>query len=47
MGVVNRIEPPQSERKSAVRIMIDGIEIIIVVAWKKELMTVPIPVRNM
>ena len=47
IGVVNRIEPPQSERKSAVSMTIDGIEMIIVVAWKNELITVPIPVRNM
>jgi len=46
MGVVKRIDPPQRERNNAVSMMIDGIEMIIVVAWKKELITVPIPVRN-
>ena len=32
---------------SAVRTMTDGIEMIIVVVWKKALITVPMPVRNM
>ena len=46
IGAVNRIEPPHSERIKAVRMMIDGTEIIIVVNWKKELITVPMPVKN-
>ena len=47
IGVLNRIEPPQREMKSAVRMMTDGIEIIIVVVWKKVLILVPMPVRYM
>tara|TARA_B100000678_G_C17947655_1_gene397845 strand:- start:1 stop:192 length:192 start_codon:yes stop_codon:yes gene_type:complete len=47
MGVLNRIEPPQSEINNADRMITDGIEIIIVVVWKKALIACPIPVRNM
>ena len=36
-----------NEMKSAVKMMIDGMEMIIVVVWKKVLMIVPIPVMNM
>ena len=46
MGVVNLMEPPQSEMNKADRIITDGIEIIIVVVWKNAAMVVPIPVRN-
>ena len=35
IGVLKRIEPPHSEMISAVRITTDGIEMIIVVVWKK------------
>jgi hypothetical protein len=31
MGVLNRIDPPQRDRKKAVRTTTDGIEMIIVV----------------
>ena len=47
MGVVKRIDPPHSERMSAVRTTTDGIEMIIVVAWKKVAIVVPMPVMNM
>ena len=35
IGVLKRIEPPHSDRMSAVRMITDGIEMIIVVVWKK------------
>ena len=47
MGVVKRIEAPQSEIKNAVKIATEGMEMIMVVVWKKALMACPIPVRNM
>ena len=47
MGVLNRMDPPHSDKAKAVRMMMDGIEMIMVVAWKKELMTVPMPVKYM
>ncbi len=47
IGVLKRIEPPHSEMKSALRMITEGMEMIIVVVWKKALMTVPMPVRNM
>ena len=47
IGVLKRIEPPHSDRKSAVRMMTDGIEMIIVVVWKNVLIFVPMPVRYM
>ena len=47
MGVVNLMEPPHSDRSSAVRMITEGIEIIIVVVWKNALIAVPMPVRNM
>ena len=34
MGVLNRIEPPHSERNMQVRMITEGIEMIIVVVWK-------------
>ena len=46
IGIVKRIDPPHSDKKKTVRIITDGIEIIMVVAWKKALMVVPIPVKN-
>ena len=45
--VLNRIDAPQSDMKRAVRMMTEGMEMIMVVVWKKVLMTVPIPVKNM
>ncbi len=47
IGVLKRIEPPHSVMKSAVRMMTEGIEMIIVVVWKNVLITVPMPVKNM
>src|SRR5947207_14579413 len=47
IGTVKRIDPPQSEIKNALKMMTDGIEMIIVVVWKKALTTVPIPVSHM
>ena len=47
IGVLKRIEPPHSERISAVRITTDGIEMIIVVVWKNAAIVVPMPVMNM
>tara|TARA_B100001013_G_scaffold4535_1_gene2962 strand:- start:153 stop:338 length:186 start_codon:yes stop_codon:yes gene_type:complete len=46
MGVLYLIEPPHKEIKNAVKITIDGMEMIMVVVWKNELMACPIPVRN-
>ena len=46
IGVVKRMDAPQSEIKKAVKIATDGIEIIMVVVWKKALMACPIPVKN-
>ena len=47
IGVVKRIEPPQSEMKSELRITTDGIEMIMVVVWKNAAIVVPMPVMNM
>ena len=47
IGTVKRIDPPQSEIKSALRMMTDGIEMITVVVWKNALTTAPIPVSHM
>ena len=47
IGVLKRIDPPHSEMISAVRITTDGIEMIIVVVWKKAEITGPMPVMNM
>ena len=47
MGVLKRIDPPQSEMIRAVRITTDGIEMIIVVVWKNAAIAVPMPVMNM
>ena len=46
IGVLNRIEAPQSVINNADNMITEGIEIIIVVIWKKELIAVPIPVKN-
>ena len=45
--MLKRIDPPYSDRISELRMITDGIEMIIVVAWKNALMVVPMPVRNM
>ena len=47
IGTLKRIEPPQSEMKNALRMMTDGIEMIIVVVWKNALTAVPMPVSYM
>src|SRR5947207_1440841 len=47
IGTVNRIDPPQSEMKNALRIITDGIEISRVVVWKNALTVEPIPVSHM
>src|SRR5207247_545665 len=46
IGVVKRIDAPHNDKKNAVRMMTDGIEMIIVVVWKNALMAVPMPVMN-
>ena len=47
IGVLNLMEPPHKEIKNAVRTTTDGIDMIMVVNWKKALIDCPIPVRNM
>src|SRR6516225_4890657 len=47
IGTVKRMEAPQSEMIKAVAMITDGIEMITVVAWKKEVTAVPIPVSHM
>ena len=44
---LKRIEPPQREMNNAVRMITEGIEIIMVVVWKKVATFVPMPVRYM
>ena len=46
MGVLKRIEAPQSDMKNADNIITEGIEMIMVVVWKNALMAVPIQVIN-
>ncbi len=46
IGVLNLIEPPQSEITKHVKITTDGIDIIIVVIEKNLLIDSPIPVKN-
>src|SRR5437762_13904600 len=46
IGTLNRIEPPQSEMKKALRMITDGIEIRSVVVWKNALTVDPIPVSH-
>ena len=43
--VLKRIDPPHNEMKKQVRMITDGIEIIIVVVWKNVLIFVPMPVK--
>ena len=45
IGVLKRMEPPQSDMKKHVKIITDGIEMIIVVVWKNVEIFVPMPVR--
>ena len=45
MGIVKRIEPPQSEMIIEVSKITEGTEIKTVVVWKKVEITGPIPVR--
>jgi hypothetical protein len=47
MGVFIRIAPPHRVTNKQLRMITDGMLMIIVVVWKKELMAVPIPVRYM
>src|SRR5436853_7533618 len=47
IGTLNRIDPPQSEMKNALRIITDGIEMSSVVVWKNALTVEPIPVSHM
>ena len=37
IGVLKRIDPPQSDKKKAVKTTTEGIDMIIVVSWKKAL----------
>ena len=46
IGVLNRIDAPYKVIGRAVKIITDGIEMIIVVVWKNVLIAVPIPVMN-
>ena len=45
IGTVKRIEPPHKLNIIVVKMTTDGIEMIIVVIWKKALIFVPMPVR--
>jgi len=47
IGVLNRIDPPHKEINKQVRMITDGIEMIIVVVWKKVDILVPIPGKYM
>src|SRR3989440_3304568 len=47
IGTVNRIEPPQSEMKNALRMITEGIEMRSVVVWKNALTVEPMPVNHM
>ena len=47
IGVLIRIEAPHIDRKKQVRMMTEGIEMIIVVVWKKVATRLPMPVRYM
>ena len=46
MGVLKRMEPPQSESMKQDNIITDGTEIIMVVVWKKIDIPCPMPVIN-
>jgi hypothetical protein len=46
MGVLKRMDPPQSESMKQDNIITDGTDIIMVVVWKKILIPCPIPVIN-
>jgi hypothetical protein len=47
IGTGNRIEPRQSDKSRALKIITDGTEMRTVVNEKNELTALPIPVRNM
>ena len=47
IGVLKRIEPPHNEMNRHVRMITEGIEMIIVVVWKNAEIFVPMPVRYM
>src|ERR1039458_7387016 len=47
IGGLNRIEPPQSEMSRHVKMITDGMEMSIVVAWKNAEIFVPMPVKYM
>ena len=47
IGTVKRIDAPHNDKNKHARIMTDGMEMIIVVAWKNALIAVPIPVIYM
>ena len=47
IGVLKRMLPPQSEMSKHVRMITDGMEMIIVVVWKNVAIRVPMPVRYM
>ena len=46
MGVLKRMDPPQSEMSRHVKMMTEGMEMIIVVVWKKVAIFVPMPVST-
>ena len=47
IGVLKRIEPPHRDKIIEVERITEGIEMMMVVVWKKVLMVVPMPVRYM
>ena len=47
IGVLKRIEAPHNERKRPLKMTTEGIEMIIVVVWKKFDIVEPMPVMNM
>jgi hypothetical protein len=47
IGVLNLIDPPHNDMKRHVKMITEGIEMIIVVVWKKVDILVPIPVKYM
>src|SRR5678816_2677579 len=47
IGVLNRIDPPHSDKSKAVSRMTDGIEMRMVVVWKNALTFGPMPVIYM
>ena len=47
IGVLMRMDPPHSERNMHVKMITDGMEMIIVVAWKNVAIFWPMPVIYM